>query len=145
MKDQEVFDLTDFLPYLLNQSAEAVSRDFQKYYRTKYGMLRTEWRVLFHIGCHGEMTATHIGQMASIHKTKISRAVHALVQKRFLTKTNDVNDRRVEHLALTARGVEVFHDLRKAAANYETEITAGLTPQEVQSLRQTLLKLIAVS
>ena len=53
-------ELSHFLPYLLNQAAEVVSQDFQPNYKNRYGMLRTEWRVLFHLGRLGEMTATQI-------------------------------------------------------------------------------------
>ena len=79
-------DLRLFLPYLLNQAAEASSLDFQRVYKDKYGLLRTEWRVLFHLGCYGPMTATDIGRRARLHKTKISRAVSALQTKRYLTR-----------------------------------------------------------
>jgi ATP-dependent Lon protease len=44
-------------------------------------MLRTEWRVLFHLGIYGEMTATDIVNRARIHKTKVSRAVQKLVDR----------------------------------------------------------------
>ena len=54
MSDED-FDLSSFLPYALNQAAEATSIGFQKFYRQQYGMLRTEWRVLFHLGRYGEM------------------------------------------------------------------------------------------
>ena len=75
---QADFDLLDFLPYLLNLAAEEASLGFQTLYKTRYGMLRTEWRVLFHLGIYGEMTATEIGERARMHKTKISRAVQKL-------------------------------------------------------------------
>ena len=41
------FDVSLFLPYLLNQAAEQTSVGFQENYRERYGMLRTEWRVCF--------------------------------------------------------------------------------------------------
>ena len=44
MPDQNS-ELTHFLPYLLNQAAEASSLAFQRTYKDRYGMLRTEWRV----------------------------------------------------------------------------------------------------
>ena len=89
MTDREHFDLADFLPYLLNQAAEASSRQFQDHYRKKYGMLRTEWRVLFHLGRYGKLTAKEISARAAIHKTKISRAVAALQSKRYLHREGD--------------------------------------------------------
>ena len=78
MPEEIEFDLQDFLPYLLNQAAEVSSLEFQQVYRDRYGMLRTEWRVLFHLGLYGTMTAAQIGSRAKMHKTKISRAVQRL-------------------------------------------------------------------
>jgi len=65
MSQKDAFDLQDFLPYLLNQAADASSLGFQKYYKDRYGMLRTEWRVLFHLGRYGAMTDPHRTQERS--------------------------------------------------------------------------------
>ena len=92
MTENNAFDLQEFLPYLLNQAAEASSLEFQQLYKDRYGMLRAEWRVLFHLGLYGSMTAGEIGRRARVHKTKISRAVHRLAERRFLTRNRDVGD-----------------------------------------------------
>lgn len=60
MAEEKPDDLADFLPYLLNRAAEETSLGFQEHYRRRYGMLRTEWRVLFHLGRHGELSARDI-------------------------------------------------------------------------------------
>ena len=70
MENSDTFDLQLFLPYLLNQAAEESSLSFQRVYKDRYGMLRTEWRVLFHLGIFGQMTARDIGLRARLHKTK---------------------------------------------------------------------------
>lgn len=54
---KDVFDLSAFLPYILNQAAEATSRSFQPVYTKRYGMTRTQWRVIANIGKFGAMTA----------------------------------------------------------------------------------------
>ncbi|KAJ04533.1 MarR family winged helix-turn-helix transcriptional regulator [Sulfitobacter mediterraneus] len=138
------FELEEFLPYLLNQSAEVSSLAFQQVYKDRYGMLRTEWRVLFHLGLYGSMTASEIGGRARLHKTKISRAVQRLAERRFLTRTKDKTDRRVEHLALTAQGEAAYKDLRETARQYEDKLLSVLTPQEGTVLRKALLKLSQV-
>lgn len=135
------FDLSVFLPYLLNRAGETVSRDFQTIYRNRYGMLRTEWRVLFHLGLYGELTARQICDLADLHKTKVSRAVQALESKRFLVKRSDTSDRRVEHLCLSEKGRAVFSDLRDAAFDYETKLVANLSAAEVMQLKALLGKL----
>lgn len=135
------FDLRDFLPYLLNQAAETSSLDFQQIYKDRYGMLRTEWRVLFHLGMFGRMTASGIGQAAKTHKTKISRAVQRLVERRFVARFPDENDRRVEHLELTLKGQAAYDDLRQVAQDYDTALAANLTKDEIGILRAALKKL----
>ena len=104
MTEKDDFTLQDFMPFLLNRAAEEASLGFQRHYKDRYGMLRTEWRVLFHLGTYGQMTAKEIGSRAKIHKTKISRAVAKLSEKRFVSRTRDENDRRTEHLELTPPG-----------------------------------------
>ncbi|WP_415401551.1 MarR family winged helix-turn-helix transcriptional regulator [Tateyamaria sp. SN3-11] len=132
------FDVQAFLPYLLNQAAEASSLDFQKVYKDRYGMLRNEWRVLFHLGIYGRMTASDIAARAQMHKTKISRAVQRLAERRYLVRERDAGDRRVEHLALTATGRRVYDDLRRVAHDYDEALVEGLEPEEVTRLKSLL-------
>ena len=141
MTESEDFDLQAFLPYLLNQAAEAASDGFQRIYKDRYGMLRTDWRVLFHLGIYGRMTARDIGRMATVHKTKVSRAVARLEARRFLLRQEDETDRRIEHLTLTPAGQAAYRDLRGVAERYDTALVAGLKADEVAVLRRALRRL----
>jgi DNA-binding MarR family transcriptional regulator len=139
--DASDFDVQNFLPYLLNQAAEASSLDFQRVYKDRYGMLRNEWRVLFHLGIYGRMTASDICTRAQMHKTKISRAVQKLADRRYLERQRDEDDRRVEHLQLTAAGRKVYDDLRTTARNYNKELVEGFPEQDVRRLTEMLTML----
>lgn len=138
---KSTFDLQGFLPYLLNQAAETSSLDFQRVYKDRYGMLRTEWRVLFHLGLYGSMTAVEIVKASKMHKTKISRAVHGLMTRRFLTRTRDAVDRRVEHLKLTPQGRVAYEDLRDVARTYDEALSKRFAPDELIVLRKALREL----
>lgn len=140
---EDGFDLTDFLPYLLNQAAEASGREFQTIYKGRYGMLRTEWRVLFHLGIYGRMTAKEIGERAATHKTKISRAVQKLAARRFLTRERGAEDRRFEYLDLTPAGQAAYRDLRQVAKRYDARLTAQFSREETVLLRRMLKQLTA--
>lgn len=139
--EKDDFDLQNFLPFLLNQAAGASSLEFQKVYKDRYGMLRTEWRVLFHLGNYGEMTARDIGARAMIHKTKISRAVSRLEQRRYLRRLRDEADRRVERLSLTPSGQSVYRVLRDTARDYDAKLAAKFTAEEAALLRVMLRRL----
>lgn len=132
------FDLRTFLPYLLNQAAEAASLEFQQVYKDRYGMLRTEWRVLFHLGIFGRLTASEIGARARMHKTKISRAVSRLEARRFVSRTRDGADRRVEWLTLTAAGQAAYADLRRVADGYDAALAEQLGARDMADLKRIL-------
>ncbi|PTX54578.1 MarR family transcriptional regulator [Litoreibacter ponti] len=135
------FDLQTFLPYLLNRAAEASSLEFQRLYKARYGMLRTEWRVLFHLGRYGPLTATEICGRAGLHKTKVSRAASALEAKRFLIRTQQSDDRRQARLSLTKRGQVVYGDLATEARAFEAELVKDLPAETVAILRESLIQI----
>ncbi|TDE37438.1 MarR family winged helix-turn-helix transcriptional regulator [Antarcticimicrobium sediminis] len=141
---EDDFELANFLPFLLNQAAEESSLAFQNVYKNRYGMLRTEWRVLFHMGMYGQMTAKEIGQRAKMHKTKVSRAVQRLAERRFLIRTRDAQDRRVEHLDLTPAGEAAYRDLRSVARDYDVKLARHFTSGEVALLRAMLRQLAGI-
>lgn len=144
MRNSDSFDLRQFLPYLLNQAADVVSLEFQRTYRQRYGMLRTEWRVLVHLGKYGDMTARQICDMARLHKTKVSRAVAALEEKRFLTRKEMPGDRRHALLTLTRQGRAVFEDLCREAQIFDARIRAEMTEQESEILQRCLQRIAAI-
>lgn len=135
------FDLKDFLPYLLNISAEVTSSGFADNYKREYGMTRTQWRVLFHLGRYGEMTARDICTRSRTHKTKVSRAVSALEDIRFLKRQRNLDDRRFESLCLTAEGHKAYKTLCGKAGSYDRMLMSQFTPEENAILRRCLRQL----
>jgi DNA-binding MarR family transcriptional regulator len=139
--EKNTFDLQAFLAYSLNQAAEEVSLGFKTIYKERYGMLRTEWRVLFHLGTYGSLTAKNICNRSKIHKTKVSRAVSALASRNYLMREELESDRRHELLSLTVQGRRVFEDLRDMAQQYDAEVTSQFTAEELETLHRCLRRL----
>jgi len=138
MAVERTFELADFLPYLLSLAAENSGSEFQTGYKAKYGLLRTDWRVMFHLGLFGEMTARDICGRAKLHKTKVSRAVQRLAERRYLTRRTTPKDRRFEILALTVSGERVFEDLRQTAQHFDQRLAANFSGAETRILRKCL-------
>jgi DNA-binding MarR family transcriptional regulator len=125
--EREILALESFLPYRLNRLADAVSREFSRIYRDRYGLTRPEWRLLATLGQYGTMTATAVGAHSAMHKTKVSRAVAALEKRRWLTRSADEGDRRVEHLALTKAGETAYREMVPLAKAFEAAILARMS------------------
>lgn len=132
------FNLTEFTPYMLAMAAETAGAGFQKHYKARYGMLRNEWRVLFHLGRNGPMSASDVCSRARLHKTKVSRAVAALEDKRFLKRERAEEDRRRETLSMTKAGQAAFDDLSKSAAQFEEKLMDQFSIEEREILHSIL-------
>lgn len=139
-----VFTLSDFLPYLLNRAAERASLDFAAVYKAKYGMHRTDWRVLAHLGEFGPMSAHQICDKAGEEKTRVSRAVSRLESKGFLCRNPIDQDRRRERLELTRLGREVYHDLMGEALFHDRQLEESLGSDTVRNLRKVLADLTTI-
>jgi DNA-binding MarR family transcriptional regulator len=133
-----IFDLDQFLPYLLNQAAEATSAAFQVHYRTEYGMTRTQWRVMANLGKHGTMTAVEICRTTYIDKTKVSRAVLALEASGLLARGVVAGDRRQESLTLTEAGQDAFAVLGQRALAFDRALHERLGADQAKALADVL-------
>lgn len=118
--------LEGFLPYRLARAAEIISRQFATLYRERHGLTRPEWRTLATIGQFNRITATEIGAHSSMHKTKVSRAIRALEERKWITRQVDQTDRRVEHIELTREGRTQYRDLVTLARSYEARLVEML-------------------
>ena len=127
---KDTLDLETFLPYRLNRLAEVVSREFARVYKERFGLTRPEWRLLATLGQHGTMTATDIGAHSSMHKTKVSRAVVSLEQRRWLIRETHQRDRRIENLTLTKAGRAAYLELVPIAREFENRLLSALAPEE---------------
>lgn len=139
----EVLVLETFLPYRLNRLADAVSREFSRIYKDRYGLTRPEWRTLAGLGQNGTMTATALGEQSAMHKTKVSRAVAELEKRKWLVRAPDTADRRVEKLTLTKAGAAAYRELVPLAKVYERNLLDRIGNDRTLHLLDDLLALEA--
>ena len=107
--------LEQFLPYRLNVVASIVSQALSRIYADRYGIGVPEWRVLVTLGQFGMMTGKAIGAHSHMHKTKVSRAVAQLEERKFLTRRPNRADLRESFLSLTPAGRAVYEELAPSA------------------------------
>ena len=138
---RQSFDLTQFLPYLLNQAAEVTGMAFQDSYRD-HGMTRTEWRVMANLGAHNILTAAEICRITFTDKTKVSRAVQALEAAGWLQRGAVAGDRRRENLSLTDAGRILCRQIEHRALDFDAGLRAALGT-DAAALESILQRLIA--
>lgn len=115
-------NLEHFLPYRLNKIASLVSKEFRTVYGPDFDLTIPEWRVLATLGQFEQMSAREIGIHSSMHKTKVSRAVRALEERRWLHREGNEQDRREEILSLTSSGRRYYDSIVPRAAAFERKL-----------------------
>jgi DNA-binding MarR family transcriptional regulator len=133
--------LADFVPFRLNRLADAVSRNLSQIYRVRFGLEVPEWRVLVTVGQGVACTAQHIASSTRMHKTRVSRAVAALEQRRLLARELNSSDARELRLKLTKAGRRLYEVLVPLALERERELLSCFDPARGRAFRDALAAL----
>jgi DNA-binding MarR family transcriptional regulator len=135
-------DLFRFTPFRLNRLAAEVSLALSSEYQERYGLDIPEWRVLATLGLRdGACSAQYISDCTRTHKSTISRAVTALMQRQIVERVENEEDRREFALRLTRRGKTLYQELIPRLLRKEQEILACLSARERKELACLLGKI----
>ena len=135
-------DLFKFVPFRLNRLAAEVSSALSGEYQERYGLDIPEWRVLATLGFRNEAcSAQYIAHCTRTHKSTISRAVTALMNRQMVERVENADDRREFRLRLTRRGKALYEELIPRLLRKEQEILSCLTAQQRKQLALLLDKI----
>jgi DNA-binding MarR family transcriptional regulator len=135
-------DLFRFVPFRLNRLAAEVSAALASEYRERYGLDIPEWRVLATLGFRNDAcSAQYISRCTRTHKSTISRAVTALMQRQLVERVENEDDRREFRLRMTRKGRALYEELIPRLKRKEQDILSCLTAQERENFARTLGKI----
>ena len=135
-------DLFRFVPFRLNRLAAEVSSALSSEYPARYGLDIPEWRVLATLGFRNEAcSAQYIAHCTRTHKSTISRAVTALMNRQLVERIENADDRREFALRMTPNGKALYQELIPRLLRREQEILSCLSAQERQDFAKLLGKI----
>jgi len=135
-------DLFRFVPFRLNRLAAEVSSALSIEYQERYGLDIPEWRVLATLGFRNEAcSAQYIAHCTRTHKSTISRAVTALMNRQLVERVENADDRREFALRMTRKGKALYEELIPRLLRREQEILSCLSAQERKDFAMLLSKI----
>ena len=135
-------DLFEFVPFRLNRLAAEVSAALSGEYQARYGLDIPEWRVLATLGFRDDAcSAQYVSHCTRTHKSTISRAVTALMERGLVERVENEDDRREFRLRLSRKGKKLYEELIPRLLRRESEILCCLTAQERQNFARLLGKI----
>jgi DNA-binding MarR family transcriptional regulator len=124
-------DLFRFVPFRLNRLAAEVSAALSSEYQARYGLDIPEWRVLATLGFRNDAcSAQYIAHCTRTHKSTISRAVTALMQRQLVERVENEEDRREFALRMTRKGKALYQQLIPRLLRKEQDILSCLSARE---------------
>nr|WP_079545153.1 MarR family transcriptional regulator [Bradyrhizobium lablabi] len=142
VKKRSRLDLFRFVPFRLNRLAAEVSSALSSEYQARYGLDIPEWRVLATLGFRNDAcSAQYIAYCTRTHKSTISRAVTALMDRQLVERVENEDDRREYRLRLTRKGKALYEELIPRLLRREQEILSCLSAQERRDFAMLLGKI----
>lgn len=106
------------------------------------GLSMSQIGALFHIH-KGSMGVTDMGDHLGVTSAAASQMLERLVQQELILRSVDPKDRRVKHLALTDKGLQVFQESIRARQDWLNELSRNLSDSEKEQVSDALKILIA--
>ncbi len=139
--DKQSLNLQHFLPYRLTKLTGIVSRTLAERYSEQFDLTVHEWRIIAIVGEQPGLTARKVGDLASLDKVNISRAIDRLEKSGRIQRQIMAQDRRSFALHLTKSGQKVLEQIIPLALEFEQKLLQSLSDKERESLTNILGKL----
>jgi DNA-binding MarR family transcriptional regulator len=134
------FDLTDYLPYLLNRAGARIATAFTWEAR-RHGLSLQMWRVLAALNQRDGQGVSELADTTSIDISTLSRVLDQMQNKRLVLRRRDVEDQRSITIHRTAAAASVTAKLIPVALVYESKALAGLDARQATALKRILRQL----
>ncbi|MCY1672391.1 MarR family winged helix-turn-helix transcriptional regulator [Novosphingobium sp. SL115] len=134
--------LSDFMPYRMAITSNAVSSLIAGEYRSEFGLKIPEWRIMAVLGDAGPLTQRDLVRSTLMDKVAVNRACKVLEERGLVQRSPNEMDGRSHHLELTTSGCELHGQIWPQAVEMYERIFAAITPREQEKLRSILEKLL---
>jgi DNA-binding MarR family transcriptional regulator len=138
--DSRTFVIENSLGYLVNRAARAFASRLSAELRP-FDVGIGQWAVLMHLWSHDAMTQAQLARRVAIEQPTMVRTIDRMERDGLVTRNPDPDDRRAIRITLTERGSALRDQLVPLADDVNRRAAAGLTDEEVATLRGLLARL----
>ena len=132
-----MFDLNDFLPYLINRAGARMASKFSRALRP-HGISLQEWRVLAALAASGEQRMSELSTLTSFDRTTLSRIVGHMAIARLIYQKPNIEDLREVLISLSANGRRKVTAILPLAHHFEGVSIEGISTDDAIMLKRLL-------
>jgi DNA-binding MarR family transcriptional regulator len=136
-------NLDNYIPALLTYISIKLSSGAAAIYRREFDITITDWRIMAQLAGEPWMPSARITEVLRFDKAAVSRSVKSMSAKGLIETRFHGNNRRRQHLALTAEGLRIHDQIVRIALDRERQLVAGLSDEERTVLVRFLTRMVA--
>ncbi|HUT51718.1 MAG TPA: MarR family transcriptional regulator [Alphaproteobacteria bacterium] len=141
-----MFDLSVYLPYLLNRAGSRIAGSFSETLKVEHGLTLSMWRVLAALHHRDGQFVGELARMTTAEVSTLSRMLgtmqrRGLVERRRPALQAVGSDARTVAIHLTDAGRALTEKLIPEALRYEATALDGFTEDEARMLKSMLGRL----
>lgn len=134
------FQLGDYVPYLLSRAGISLSHNFSRDL-DQFGISLPMWRVMAALLDEGEQRLGDLARLTAIELSTLSRIAASMDAKGLITRRRSGQDARAVLVSLTAEGRRTAESIVPRALDWEKSATAGMSAEEVRTLKGLLQRM----
>jgi DNA-binding MarR family transcriptional regulator len=141
-----MFDLSYFLPYLLNRAGSRIADSFSQMAKAEHGITLSMWRVLAALHHQDGQFVSELARMTTVEVSTLSRMLGTMQRRGLIERRRPAlqavgSDARTVAIHLTEAGRELTETLIPEALRYEATALDGFTEDEARMLKSMLQRL----
>ena len=137
-----MFDLANYLPYLINRAGVRVAAKFTQDVKPENVSVQ-EWRVLAALSAYGPQRMSALAELTSIDRTTLSRLVTRMEEGGLVLRSRAEDDGREVHISLSPRGTAAAGHIIPLAQRYEEIALEGFSAEETAMFKDMLKRVYA--
>jgi MarR family transcriptional regulator, transcriptional regulator for hemolysin len=130
------------LGFLIADTARLLRKRFNQRAR-ELGLTRAQWQVLAYLAMNEGINQAGLADLLEIEPITLSRHLARMEEAGLVVRRPDPNDKRARILLLSEQASGVLNEIRSVGRCVIDEITAGLTPAEIETMKNGLRHLRA--
>ncbi|HLK13238.1 MAG TPA: MarR family transcriptional regulator [Fimbriimonadaceae bacterium] len=88
-------------------------------------------------------TASGLGEELGLSVSAITQMANRLASLGLISRTDDTNDRRIKHVTLTPKGIQLLAERRSRRVDQAQEILARMSPEKRKQLIEVLQEVVS--
>jgi DNA-binding MarR family transcriptional regulator len=119
-----------------------IARTTKPAFDRRFGITQMEWRILVQLEHRSPSKIAEMYERSLMPKSQISSVLPSLTRKGYAVRTDDPDDARAPHFAITAKGLALYKAVLKVSQRRQDGLESLLTKQERKVFGDALDRLV---